>query len=371
MQELQQGEQYEEDAILEEGEEIEAVTDPGQAAERGLSTLFGIDPKVFIIGSSILVIMLILVVVSVTRKPKGSEQAQIDQDLLAQLAATSTTNTTDTYDIQAQQSPAPVQSTTPAQQSPPIPDGYWLNPDTGIVERLPEVVHTADEVGDDTTKKLRALGYTGDEIEYALKNNISVEALIEEAQKLKDAESAESLHRMSSDYLSPEFQYILDATYIGQPGHEFISYADAQFGSYVSRTEQVTINADYVKCPVYGLQLYLKCKVAPSTYLWYNIAPQRYATLPDSGNIVLSIEYIYYGEYVYVVRISETNSTLDTIDSSNRDNPLIDSTVQQATPDRPMEELIGGEGEEPQSIVEEEEGGEVVESVVVEEFGGQ
>ena len=48
----------------------------------------------------------------------------------------------------------------------------------------------------------------------------------------------------------------------------------------------------------------------------YVVTPERFAKLPQEGNIVLRVEYTVYGANTYVTDIHETDPTLDTIDSS-------------------------------------------------------
>lgn len=197
-------------------------------------------------------------------------------------------------------------------------DAYM--PDDSFMPDVPlegsEPVVDLSELTSEEQLKLRKLGYTGDEIALALNNGFDVEGLIEHATELHDAEAKEALERMS-DAASDEFRYLLEYSYFGQPGYEFVDYSTGEYGSYVYGIDSFVINADYVKCPTYGAQLQLKCRVAEDLEVFYIVTPERFAELPETGNIVLSVEYTTYGENIYVTNIFETDNTLDSIDSSN------------------------------------------------------
>ena len=83
---------------------------------------------------------------------------------------------------------------------------------------------------------------------------------------------------------------------------------------------QFTVNADYKKCPSYGAQLQLKCKVSNNCYVWYVINPRRWETLPDEGNIVLTLDYVVWGSYAYITKVQEVDPNLATIDASVNDS---------------------------------------------------
>ena len=190
--------------------------------------------------------------------------------------------------------------------------------DVEVVNVVPVDVEEEVDLSSISTEEqitLRKLGYTGDEIALALDNGFDVKGLIDAANELHDKESRESLIRMS-DAASDEFRMITEYSYFGQPGYEFIDYSTGEYGSFVYGIDTYIINADYVKCPTYGSQLQLKCHVAKDLDIFYVVTPERFAELPQTGNIVLSVECTTYGEHVYVTDVFETDNTLESIDSS-------------------------------------------------------
>lgn len=136
-----------------------------------------------------------------------------------------------------------------------------------------------------------------------------------------------------SDSASDEFKYIIDNTYFGQVGYEFVPQKNLDIGDVHLKSSYFVVNADYVKCPTYGSQLQLKCKVASDLYVWYIITPQRWEELPDKGNIVLRVDYTEYGPNLYVTNVKEVDSTLDTIDAAENDATLEEIVDDDATTD--------------------------------------
>lgn len=340
MQVTEQGEEYIEESAEEIMEEY-ADGDTEEQLNQGVKRILGIDAKLLVIILAVLFVIILLAVMIVAGSSKKDSNAEIvDPSGItdpAQLFEDSTLPAADTTVVA--QTPAPVVEDSATEETMIVGDDVYIMDATGewVLRGEPVSSVTVDDIGDDTTRKLRGLGYTADEIEFARNNGFDVQALIDAAEQLRDEEAKAALHRMSSDALSPEFQYLLKATYMGQPGHDFISYDGAEFGTYDYSTVSVTINADFEKCPVYGLQLQLKCRIADDQYVWYQIDPTRFAQLPNSGNIVLQIDYVIYGEYFYVVGVRETNSTLSTVDASSEQNPLQHVGANATIPDAPEE----------------------------------
>lgn len=175
----------------------------------------------------------------------------------------------------------------------------------------------------DVRVQLRKVGYTGDEIDYALKYGIDTEALIAKAQELRDKEAEEALVRMS-DSASDEFKYMLNwSTFCLEPG-TFLRKEDAIKGNNAyAESSSYLVNADFEKCPIYGYQLQFKCKIANDTYVFMQVNPSLWAKYPDKGNIVLRVHYELYGSdsdrYFYVTKVEEvdiTNITVNPEDST-------------------------------------------------------
>lgn len=311
----EQGEDYVEDDF-EEDVESEAEED----TESKITSIYGIPIKTAIIGAAfVLVLILALVIFSTRRKSQKAEElnemlnSQPVQEEVQPVEPVTDTTVTDT----------PVADTSGASSGEAV-----FNPETGLWETptstdAPVVAETAT---DEERLKLRAMGYSGDEIDVALSEGFSVDALVADAQALYDEEADKALKRMS-DSASEEFRYIIDNSYFSQVGYEFVSLQDEQFGTYEYSKGSYTVNADYVKCPTYGSQLQLKCRVAQDLWVFYIVTPERFAQLPQEGNIVLRVDFTVYGVNTYVTNVTETDPTLDTIDSSEITADEIDGTA--------------------------------------------
>ena len=331
MQVYEQGEDYQEDEYEEDLED-----ESSEDTEAKVTSFYGIPIKtVAIVGAVVLVIVLAMVLFA-TRRKKSSE------DIDAQLQQALQENSyDDTYADAGDYS----QTETPTAVDTGASGDMVYNPDTGLWEATggsedstPTTVESATE---EERLTLRAMGYSGDEIDYCLANGFSVQALVDAALELYDEEAKKALERMS-DTASPEFKYLIDNTYFSQTGYVFESVADKEFGTYDYSTGSYTVNADYVKCPTYGAQLYLKCRVAQDLWLWYVVTPERWAKLPDEGNIVLRVNYTQYGVNTYVTGISETDPTLDTIDSSaSAIGDIVDSEHNSGTVENSEQQDLG------------------------------
>lgn len=318
-QEFNQGTEYEEDEFEEELVGEEGAED----TEARITSFYGMPIRnVVIIGAIVLLVVIALVVFATRKKGSNDEVTQpADTDAwLAEQGITPDTTVT-----------TPADNTTQSNTGGNVMDGMVYNEATGLWEVADDTA-TEDTTAvepetatDEERVKLRAMGYSGDEIDIALSEGFSVQSLVDAAQELYDKEAEEALIRMS-DAASPEFKYIIENSYFGQVGYEFIDISQADFGTYDYYKGSYVVNADYVKCPTYGAQLQLRCKVAQDLELFYVVAPERFAKLPQEGNIVLRVEYTVYGANTYVTSISETDPTLDTIDSSA-------STIDEITAD--------------------------------------
>lgn len=304
----EQGEDYEE---YEDDEDAEEYDEDGDV-ETVYDTFYGIPKKVVYLGVAVVIVIVIAIFVFVTW---GGDKESEEE--------------------------APVAEDTPvAADGADDFDSMWGGDtftDTPVVEEQPVTENTYQYDIEDLTpfdvKELRSYGYTGDEIEFAISHGFSIEAMIERSKAELDAANVESWKR-TSDAASDEYKHLMNMTYLGQPeGDAVVNQDELEFLDRVMMSSYVTINCDYVKCPQNGMQLYLKCKVANDTYYWYPVSPDRWVTLPDSGNIVLQITFMQYGEGTFITDAVETDSTLDTIDSSNDIDDVTDGTATEEAVD--------------------------------------
>lgn len=292
MREYNQGDTYEE---YTEGEASEG-NEGNESTQLSITKLWGLPLKVAILGGvGILAVIILLLVFSFRKKPEDNF-VQADQTL--------------TEFEPAVTDPAVTESTEDMVWD--FASGQYVPANNSQTEEELDLssLSTEDQI------TLRKLGYTGDEIALALDAGFDTAALVEHAKELHDAESKESLKRMS-DAASEEFRYLLEFSYFGQPGYEFVDHSNDYFGTYDYFMDSYIVNADYVKCPTYGSQLQLKCRVAEDLEVFYIVTPERFAELPDNGNIVLEVTYTKYGDNRYVTDVRETDGTLQSIDSSS------------------------------------------------------
>ena len=340
MEEMKQGEDYEELDVLSEEYDEEGAED----TESDIQTIFGIEKNKFII-MLIAGVLIILVLALVVGKKVSSENTNTEPTNLP----------SEDFSLDEGDSGFVEEDTTPQSTNPDVK--LWG--DTATDEEVEDAGPDISSISTDVEIQLRKAGYTGDEISYALDHGFNTDALIEAAAELHQEAAKEALAAIS-DTAGDEYKALLNYTYLGQP--EFTvsdqSGLNVEDMHIVERT--VTKNVDYVKCPPHGYQLYLKCKITPDTAYWYAVTPQRWCQLPDAGNIVLKYIELEYGDHTYITSVTEADNTLSTVDSSVN----TDVTMYEEEPEDSGE----GEGEEvEEQEAEDTEGQEEVSDENVEE----
>ena len=330
MQVMQQDETYnEEDYGFEESEEAE-YAESEEETESQLTHIAGIPKMTFIAIVVGVVLVLVLAFVLTTRGGKDNEETVEPEFNTETLADTTVTETppvvvsTELYD-----STGTLMGTVESLSDGMYvydADGFFIGTYYASTGTTPVYDSMLTQIGTmtpweetsvntetssidiATSEQLRRAGYTGDEIELALSMGTSVDELLLKAQEVQDEAAKEALIRMS-DTASPEFQERTQNTMYCMPLNTFESFTlDADTatnyqGSYI-------VNADFEKMPTYGLQLQLKCKIADGTYVFYTVTPAQWETLPETGNIVLHVDYVLYGTYginVWITGITEMN----------------------------------------------------------------
>lgn len=392
MQEQKQGETYEEVAADNAAEQsTEAEGSENTKSDSG--KLFGLPIKYVAIGAAVLVVLIIGVVVVLTRKSDDDDIYDPNADYIGEDAGDSFTEISvftesgerigfcystvdgesiisDDYsvvgyidsagstpfysesgDLLGNYTPESMQSD--QQQSQPVQDSsisqdvqqQYTDDNPLSVESDGESQDTEVNLNGESTvnvdelvqsternKLLRQYGYTGDEIELADQLGLSTTDLVQSARKLHDKAAAESMIRMSKKS-SKEFRTMKDNSIfcMGKITFEVadITRDDAQQyeGSYV-------VNADYSKCPTYGHQLFIKCKIANSFYAFMTVTPARWKTLPDNGNIVVRVDYTVTGNKnanMYIIRMTEVDTTELTVnpqDSGININDILSGNAQ-------------------------------------------
>lgn len=167
---------------------------------------------------------------------------------------------------------------------------YWANFD----ETVSTFTYTDEEKA-----SLRAWGYTGEEIEANEASAVSAAALIEESKKAQE-DAAKAI----SDASSPEYQALLNNTWLGQDTIPLPAYEEGTTENSVIYTTR-TYNADYDRVPAHGRTVFLKVYLQDGTYTFMECDPIRYMQLPDSGNIVVSYVEMQIGSAVLITHMAE------------------------------------------------------------------
>jgi len=154
--------------------------------------------------------------------------------------------------------------------------------DIGVVdESYWDTITPAFSYTDEEKASLRAWGYTGDEIEEHEDLETPASDLVAQSK-----EAQEEARAALSNPESPEYQELLNKTWIGQEELSLPEYQQGVTeGSIAYNT--FTYNADYEKIPAHGHNLFLKVYLEDGTYVFMECPVLRYMQLPDSGNIVI------------------------------------------------------------------------------------
>lgn len=347
MRVMNQGSEYEEDSTATN------TTEADEDTSAGIGKIAGIPVKALIIGGAVVLLMVLFVVVFGSKKSGDTADdivipnvgASDTQSNATQMKnwytkdgaylgmSMSTADGTQIYDG------ATLTATISASGSAIITDdtGMELHAELASNEAISDDTATTDQsipatgTGSFTAEQieqLKKLGYTGDEISIAARDMLNYDALVAKAQELREAEALAEIARMS-DQASEEFQTLLKWGTFAFPYREFTprngeNIAYNQPGNYV-------VNADYEKVPTYGLQLELKVKIANGTYVYMPVEPARWETLPDSGNIVVQVNYIRYGtaevNQVYITSITERDITTVTVNPEDSTQNFEDLTA--------------------------------------------
>ena len=349
MQVMNQDENYEEDYGFENetGEYDEADED----TEAEVTHIYGIPKNIFFIGVIVLVVIVLGIILFSNRGKDDEEQETVN-------IATETI-----VDNQPTQSSEDIAVASGVYDAAGNKLGIAYVPSVGgsILSESDEFLYDISDVGDTevftengvsigfintgtttesdittdnaSVEALRRAGYTGDEIDIALNNNMNNDELLATSEELQNEVAKEALIRMS-DTASPEFQERTNYSVYCMPLNQFDTYDPTIPGS-INGEYSYIVNADFEKVPTYGLQLFIKCKIADGTYIFYNITPARWEELPDTGNIVLRINYRLYGTTainMWVTSIEEVNVqslTVNPEDSAVSLQEIVNSNLPQ------------------------------------------
>lgn len=352
MQELNQGEEYEELESLEDEEDgTPSYEDEGsEDTESGLDKIFGIPKKPFIIGAAVLSIVLLGLILLVAKKFSGGSEDTGDVGEIAgdeiispevydesgNLIGTtdgmldgcavydesgsvigiidSVNGTTILYDAMGNEVSRYTQGGLGSSSDVGSEDeGLYQDDILQDNSSVPDDVEFSDE-----NEALRKAGYTGDEIELILSTGMDVQEMINSAKEAQDEALKKRLKKVANKK-SKEFLTIYNNSLFCMDKVTFDKF-DPDAAQSMNYEGSYVVNSDYEKCPTYGYQLMIKCKIANGTYAFYNVTPDRWSTLPEEGNIVLQIYYTMYGTNnvnMYITNIEEIDTTKITVNPSD------------------------------------------------------
>lgn len=144
---------------------------------------------------------------------------------------------------------------------------------------------------------LRNNGFTADDIERLEIEERDPYGAAKEAEDARKKKYEEEVAPYM-DGASEEFKKLKEMTWIGgTPMSQEPLNPEA-----VSEPWYGTYNCDYIKLPAQGVQLFLKLELTEfNTSVFMTVTPERYAKLPESGNIVVTVDYNKYSDGSIVV----------------------------------------------------------------------
>ena len=329
MREMNQGEVYRE-MDVDEDYDVEASEDTSSS----ITKIYGIPKNIFILIAAAVIVLLIAVIVIALRKniggsssddvvkPSSSTTQQTNSaiDSAVYVYSKCIGNTPDGLRVGAvvYAEDGTVVGTIDSVGDHPVTDifGELIGYMSGINATPPATPEPVKYYDNTTVELLRKYGYTGDEIDEASKSNADVDALVEAAKALQDEAAKEAIARMM-DTASDEYRQLINTTQYCMPYQEYVSVPWTTEG-YVNRDGSYIVNADFEKIPTYGYQLRIKVKIANGTYVFMDVAPERYYEMPDSGNIVVRVDYTVYGcepddVQLYITSVTEKDITTLTV----------------------------------------------------------
>lgn len=175
----------------------------------------------------------------------------------------------------------------PTITSTPTPELDWIIPEATPALK-PSSVYTIEQI-----ESLRAAGYTGEEIESFALGYTPYDALIEQANKLRDDYIQEAIAPLY-DTASEEYKKYISSTWLTLPKRN-----DTEAWTDVAAMHTQRKNLDYEKIDVYGNQLFLKIYLdddAHEDWFFLLVTPVEWNKLNDRGNVI--VNYSYMTRYV-------------------------------------------------------------------------
>lgn len=163
------------------------------------------------------------------------------------------------------------------------------------------------EYTDSEAVELRKHGYTADEIEWSREHGITYDSMLSAAESAAEELAKEKI-KLMGDTGSPEYQALINKTWLGGEEFELTEVLPDEYGAYDIEYSTQVINADYVKCGQQGSQLFLCVSTAEYGNVFLTVEPKRWMQLQESGNIVVEVNVCHYGGKAVVVSVSEVDT---------------------------------------------------------------
>ena len=259
-------------------EEVDAGdVSPKQSATK---QSFSDHKQIIIIGALILLIAVIVVIIY--------KCFSDDDDIVPEPSTSSTVqeiiNTTDTDNNDDQE-----QTIISDQQT---------NQNGSSSSAVGNMMYTEDE-----KSRLRAAGYTGDDIEQLAIKGTKVEDALDSAKKER-SDYLQSLYKElmpeSIDGASDAYNALLENTWLGQRLRPVSKPTDEMFSTKTYRE-----NCRYVKIPPHGGELFIKLILKNGDYVFLSLHPDEYEKMDVEGNMVIDYDAISYGKETYYFNIKE------------------------------------------------------------------
>lgn len=141
-------------------------------------------------------------------------------------------------------------------------------------------------------EQLRACGYSADEIENAQSMGVTVEDMVATAEQEREEwwNSADNIKVVEKEVLLDDtLNAKLANTWYGMPA---VTTAD-NYLDRMSEYVQVERNLDYEKVEIHGHQLFIKVFLnhEKTDFFFASVTPEEYFALPQSGNIICTYTY--------------------------------------------------------------------------------
>jgi hypothetical protein len=193
-------------------------------------------------------------------------------------------------------------------------DIQWVTPDygdTSTTESQAPVVDNSYHLPAEDIEKLRAAGYTANEIEQFEADKVDdIAPLLKKAATDKQRfllEQYQFLQERMASGIDEETSYIFNNSIFSLPGQEMTEAELDSWGLPVPALRSTfRENVNYTKLPLMGSQCLLKLSLEDGTILFFYVSPERYAELTqDEGNIVIKYTVIEWRGCRFIGNIEE------------------------------------------------------------------